>query len=232
MDEILYIPAVHTKKYKSCYSLLEGEKVINIKDMKETFHRLPVNCGIDCQKILEAYCIFSYCIFFTNFGRIFESKKNMEETQVQEYRLFGNSSMNNHSFEWIYEGNKLKVVSTNEERYQEFYTAAGIQKKEENIQIFSEDICSKKIQTTKSKKQKENIEIEKNYKNLLEAFEKIYEQHFTSEIENNLSIDNKINKIFVKIKELFEMENEYNQAFDELEDWRAYKRIKSHLYKS
>jgi hypothetical protein len=233
MEEILYTPAVHTKKYKSYYSLLTGEKVIDIKEIKETVHRLPVNCGIDCQKILDTYCVFSYCIFFTNFGRIFESKKNMEETQIQEYRLFGNSSMCNHSFEWLYEANKLKVISTNEERYKEFYDAAGIQSKEEPIQILTEEICSKKITNTKSKKEKElTIEKEKKYTDLLSRFDNIYKEYFTNENDILISMESKIKKIFVKIKELFELENEYNDSLDELEDWRAYKRVKSQFYRS
>jgi hypothetical protein len=233
MEEIFYTPAVHTKKYKSSYSLIIGEKVIDIKEIKETVHKLPVNCGIDCQKIQETHCVFSYCIFFTNFGRIFESKKNMEETQVPEYRLFGDGSWCNHSFEWVYQENKVKVVSMNEDRYKEFYIAAGIQSKEEPIQLLTEEICSKKIMNTKSKKEKEEtIEKEKKYIDLLNTFDKIYKQYFTNENDTLISMDNKIKKIFIKIKELFELENEYNDSLDELEDWRAYKRVKSQFYRS
>jgi hypothetical protein len=157
----------------------------------------------------------------------------MEETQIQEYRLFGNSSMCNHSFEWIYEANKLKVISTNEERYKEFYGAAGIQSKEEPIQILTEEICSKKITNTKSKKEKElTIEKEKKYTDLLSRFDNIYKEYFTNENDILISMESKIKKIFVKIKELFELENEYNDSLDELEDWRAYKRVKSQFYRS
>lgn len=224
MEGISYLPAVHTDKYFSRYSLLPNEIVVNI---------YPIFTNIYCQRVNIGWSrsndyIFetSYCLFFTNLGRVIPSLTNVKDIEMQKINDngYGQSTLC-ASLQYSYEGNKIKYFSTYNNCHtipHQLVEKVGLPLDKEvtflDIEPFPQGI------TIKTRNNNELNTLRKEKKEYDELKRRI--EHLKTLVKE------KPNDFLGYLEYLLSIQEQVNNDLEELEEWRIYAKIKRSFHRA